>query len=154
MADRIPLAEAVEAGAWIECHQEDMDLHFRIRLLSFEKVDFNEVDEIDEVDLDSIGSGVLWILKLEVVNISKSTCDTSDFKVPLLMVDTDDFQFGVYDDGHLSCSSDYSKKSGLNNFYGKQLRPKIKVKGAITFILPDEETEYYITIEDGTIQEA
>ena len=73
----------------------------------------------------------------------------------ILLVDQNDFQFNVIENNHLCCFSEFSKKAGLNRFFGKHLIPKTKIVGAISFRLPDEdEAEYSLAMVKGVVREA
>ena len=54
------------------------------------------------------------------------------------------------------CSNlDNNISTGLHRFaYGNPLfAPKIMVSGAILYVLPDEESHYFVAIKDGNIRE-
>jgi hypothetical protein len=96
---------------------------------------------------------VRWIMGLEVVNTSKVYVSCGDLQNPMRIVDSDGFEFECHSDSHLGLWSKFAETSSLNNFYGKSLMPKIKVRGAILFDLPDEDTEYSLTFKNGTMEE-
>jgi hypothetical protein len=74
----IPLKTMVRDGCWLQCTAKSPfvqgGLTFRMRILSFERLDYGEIGRA--VGLVPIEEGaVRWLMKLEVVNLSKvSTC--------------------------------------------------------------------------------
>jgi hypothetical protein len=73
------------------------------------------------------------------VNLTKRKISPDDVKRVIILVDQDEFHFSCVEDRHLSYHSDYATTSGLERLYSDDLIPKIKVVGAITFFLPDDD---------------
>ena len=150
----VPIKETVSSNAWFDCRSEKNEVRFKMRVLLFEKVNLAEVDDPHEVKIDS-SSGNYWILKIEIVSLTKRTISSGYVTRTITLVDQDEFHFNDVDDNHLCCFSDYATTSGLKRLYGVDLIPKIKVVGAIIFFLPDDdEAEYSLTIDKGNIEEA
>jgi hypothetical protein len=152
----IPVKEIVSSSAWFDCHSDSgfEKIRFKMRVLSFDKVDLSEVDDPHEVKID-YSSGNYWILKLELVNLTKKVISSGDVSRAIILVDQDEFSFDVVEDAHLSLYSGYAETSGLKRLYAGELMPKMKLVGAITFLLPDDdEAEYSLTIKKGNIEEA
>ena len=150
----VPIKETVSSNAWFDCHSEKKEIRFKMRVLLFEKVDLAEVDDPHEVKIDS-SSGNYWILKIEIVSLTKRKISSHDVKRLIILVDQDEFHFDYVHDDHLSWYSDYATTSGLKRLHSGDLIPKIKVAGAFTFFLPDDdEAEYSLTIDNGNIVEA
>lgn len=147
----IPIKALIRDGSWLNCTVEKGQT-CRIRILKFERLDCAEVDSPEKADPVQEGA-VRWIMELEVVNTSKVYIRCSDLEYPMRIVDSDGFQFERRSDDHLCLDSKFAKISGLKNFFGQSLMPKIKVRGAILFDLPDEDTEYALTLKNGTIEE-
>jgi hypothetical protein len=153
---KIPVKEAINSGAWLQCHSKKYDKHFdfRLKLLSFDKINLSHVDDVNEIKEFHSAQGYLWLMRLQIVNLNKMEVASGYITGSILIVDQDDFEFSEFDDFHLTLKSNFAKKSGLKNFGGLFFRPKIKYTGAIAFFLPkDEEIEYYISVLDGDIQE-
>lgn len=157
--NKILLKVAIQTGLWYECYVKSIngwaenDVFFKIKIIDFEKIKLEEVDDLEKVAFDKDES-VLWILRLEIINMSKKTISAGGIASTILLVDDDDFAFDCFTDSHLLCSSEYGKNSGIQSVYLNKLKPKIKAKGAIPYILPDQNSEYYLSILDGTIKEA
>jgi len=150
----IPLKEAIASGAWLECHinafRYDVERGCRLRVVAFERKSVEEIVEVP-LDMEFRVEGVLWVLSIEVVNLSKTPMRASRIKRSIRLVDKDGFEFEPFKT-HLEY---YSKCAGLERFTdgSPALSPKIKASGAILFVLPDEENTYYLTIKDGNIRE-
>lgn len=152
--NKIPLKEAIEAGAWLECHAKwcSEELYFRFRVTGFRR---SSVEEIDRSKVnDVLVEGLLWLLSLEAVNLANSPVGTWKLRYAIKLVDQDGFEFEPL--GRTSLDSD--EQSGLRQFSGwssnTPLSPQAKASGSIPFALPDEESNYYLAIKDGSICEA
>ena len=151
---KIPIKYAIDSGAWFQCtsgYDSDYNRYiFKTRIISFEKVNFSEVDSPDNISQDLEG-GVLWIMKLQIINLNKEEVGVIGGLIRI--VDEDDYDFSNVYDYHLCCWSEYAHSSGLKKLYGKYYIPKIKYTGALLYLLPDEETEYYLSVPGGNIKE-
>jgi hypothetical protein len=150
----VPVREAINSGAWFHFSSSDGDMQFRLKVLTFEKLDLSQVDEPQNIDEEETGAS-WWLMKIEAINLSKQSLYSSFMLREILLVDQNDFRFNVIENNHLCCFSDFSKKAGLNRFFGKHLIPKTKIVGAISFRLPDEdEAEYSLAMVKGVVREA
>ncbi len=153
----VPLKEAIASGAWLECHAKstvnggnEREIHYRLRVLAFTRT------SVEDISPSLVGQvlveGILWLLSVEVVNLCKTGFNASRIKYSIKLVDEEGFEFQPFD-GALG----YDKNAGHNRFstYGAPWpSPKIKATGSIAFVLPDEENNYYLAVEDGNIKEA
>ena len=90
----------------------------------------------------------MCLMTIEVVNLSKVSVIFGYLSQELRLVDGDGFQFEDDDCGlHFGA---FEKRIGLSL---GTLLPKIKAQGAVIFKLPDEDTEYSLTIKCGTMEE-
>lgn len=154
----IPVKEAINAGTWLYCEytdtRHDEIYPFRIKILSFRKLNLKEVDNPEGLDLKDEGT-IIWIMNLEAINIRKEPVSPTYSLDQLILMDQDGFKFHVFYDSHLRCWSDFAEKSKLRRFWGSDLIPKIKAIGAIPFQLPDDdEAVYSISMKEGSIREA
>jgi hypothetical protein len=149
----IPLNEAIETGSWLQAKTDD--LLFRFKPISFSKIDLAEIDNSNKMKIDG---GVLWLLKIEVVNMNKVQCHPFYIRDHIAIFDSDDFLFLPVKDDHLTSDSNFAVSNGLNRFVGwsscPALPPKIKVSGALAYLLPEEDTKYFLSVKDGEISEA
>ena len=156
----VPIKEAVSSGAWLKFSSDYDPLghglikHFRVRILSFSKINLDAVDSSYKIDSQYSGAA-WWLMRLELINLCKKQVNSTDFTNSLRLIDEDEFEFEVVQDTHLSLLSEYAEKAGLDRFFAGELYPKIKALGAITFFLPDEEDmEYSLSMERGIVCEA
>lgn len=150
----ILIKDAISTGSWLHCEMF-LGTIFRIRVLSFQKLNISEVDNPEKINLID-NNKTIWIMDLEVVNLSKDPIHTFEVTVILLLINLKGLRFLVYKDNHLGYYSEFSKKKKLNRFYGssEMLNPKIKAIGAILFQLPDDDNaEYLISTRGGSIKE-
>jgi len=152
----VPIKEAIGSNSWLLCEYQQYDgvYKFRLKINSFRKLDLSEIDNPEEiVNLDV--NATLWIMSIELINLTKKPIHPRYGPPMLILVDQDDFSFHLFEDYHLENGSDFSSKSGMKRFYTAELIPKVKVIGSIVFQLPDdEEAIYSIGIkENGIVQE-
>ena len=153
----VPVKEAISSGAWLFCEYtyQNNTYQFRVKVMSFKKLDLNEVDRQENIKINDDNCEI-WLLGIEILNLMKEPVSSYKITNVLLLTDQDEYKFDKFDDSHLNCFSEYSKKSGINRFYGNDLLPKIKAVGAIPFVLPiDDEAIYSLSLKyNGIIREA
>jgi hypothetical protein len=158
----VPVKEAVSSRAWLSFtadylnswDKENYQIKFRVKILSFSKINLDAVNQSSEIDAQYRG-GIWWLMRLEVVNLCKKQIDADDFGNLILLLDQDQFEFEVAYDRHLCRDSEYAEKSGLDRLYAGKLLPKIKVLGAVAFYLPEEDDmEYFLAVKNGKVCEA
>ena len=90
----ISIKQAVSTGAWYHCQLsgcwddysiDKITIDLRIRIESFERINLNEVDGVENIKLN-LKDGELWILKLEVVNFYKKTLDSFPIYDSIILV--------------------------------------------------------------------
>ena len=77
---KVPLKKAINSLSWYNCQTEcwtqtlnhDEIIDYQIKVLSFERINLTEVDGSDKISLN-LENGILWILRVEVVNLWKKT---------------------------------------------------------------------------------
>lgn len=144
--------ELIQTGDWLQCSTKtyDGDIIFRIRTLSFGKMNDNEIDRSKIKKLDE---GILWILKIEIVNFTKNPLPAYHIRDKIKLLDQDNFMFDAIQDHYLTYDSIYATKNGLCRFISISGTPslpcKMKTEGSLAFLLPDDELEFYLSIEDG-----
>lgn len=150
----IPIKEAISTGVWLHFSRKEEQIQFRLKVVSFQKINFSEIDEPE--NMKERAENVQWrVLKVEVINLSKKNIYSSDGPGEILLIDNEGYEFEVTYDEHLWRHSEIGKRFGLNKFYFEKLIPKAKIVGAIAFLLPDDdEIEYSLSIEEGEVKEA
>lgn len=160
-ANMIKVRQAIAKAKWL-FFSDQRSLHFKIKVKSFKKIDLSKADdpedfldymEDEKAKLTQDEGGSYWLMKIEAVNLSNKPIYTGQLTRVIGLVDEEGFQFNVDMNAYLSQYSPYGKKVGLSRFYEGDLKPKIEAKGAISFLLPDQDTEYSIINLDGTIKE-
>ncbi len=154
---KIPIKHAIDSGAWFQCETETHDgpFIFKIRILSFHEVTNNIIEELQrEIRFDE---GIFWLMGIEVVNLNKIPFSGWHVQNKIILFDQDDFQFITISVSELVVTK-YGERIGIKRFSGwsdvPYLKPKIKAVGALPFLLPDEdESEYFLSVEGGNIQE-
>lgn len=157
---KIPVKEAIISGEWLEYSLPfslDYCCILRLRPILFEKILSSEKDNISTLHPMVLDEGVLWLLKIEVINLSKTSLDAGFLGYYIALHDKDDFVFNVFNYGRqLVGYSVFSNSSGLSRFAlecRSRLQPKIKIVGALAFLLPDDdEAEYFLSASGGSIQ--
>ncbi len=151
----IPIKNLVRDGCWLKCTARNRwtndtdEWVFRLRIVSFERLIYPQRDRPLNEQLSPTEEGaVWWLMKLEVVNLSKVSTLFGYLRQEMRVVDGDGFQFEGGNGG--LCFSDFGRQIGLSLC---SLSPKLKAQGAVLFKVPDEDTEYSLTIKDGTMQE-
>ena len=155
----IPIKEAISSGAWFHCeykYSSDEELtKFRIKILSFQKLDLSQVDNPERIDIKDDGT-MIWIMYLEVINLTTKAIYPTDGPSQIILIDQDGFKFEDFGDSHLRCYSEFAERSKLKRFFAEKLIPKIKATGAILFQLPDDDEAKYsisISVKGGSIKE-
>ena len=68
----VPVREAINSGTWFHFSSSDGDMQFRLKVLSFEKLDLSQVDEPQNIDDEETGA-CWWLMKIEAINLSKQS---------------------------------------------------------------------------------
>jgi len=133
----IPLNEVIEDGSWLRVDiPGDEKRSFQFRPTSFSKINMSEVDNPEKLKEIDINSNI-WLLNLDIINLSKQEFDSYKFTDVINILDEDSCAFSKINDSHLTLSSEFAKTSGLEKFFCVNLRPKIAKSGAIAYELPD-----------------
>lgn len=154
---KIPINYAIDSGSWFRCETEgwmDQNILFKLKVFSFVKVDLGKIDEPNKLKLDE---GILWAMKIQVINVTKEEIDPGLIKFRVILFDQDDFKFNAVYNDHLNYSK-FGETVGIKRFAGgsdiPKLKPKIKAAGALPFLLPDDDVaEYFLSVEGGNILE-
>lgn len=157
---KIPVNEMVSYGDMVkfETNNYSDTLCFGIRCLSFTKIKPEDIDFPKHNYRDVVpAEGVLWLLKIEVINFENNSFNSFLIKDKIALFDQDDFMFLAVKESHMTCFSLYSKATGLNRFSRNSrdslLLPQSTISGALAFLLPDDDqAKYYLSVIDGSIQ--
>lgn len=144
----VKLREAIAGGHWYDCTAEryNESLHFKVRVVAFSQTSAQEIDPDSEEEFE----GDLWLLKIEVVNLDKRPVEVSYVRDVLELEDDEGYVFQPF----TATDLDLDRESGLlrlSGGSGTPLSPKLKASGAVLFVLPQEDSEYSLSIQEGSI---
>lgn len=152
----ISVKDAIESGAWYHCEADNgfSEVAFRIGILSFEKQQLSEKELKQYFD----EGGSLWLMKIQVVSLNKQArLSPSEMYESMYLQDQDGFQFRYFlsaEDSFIITDDRWENILKRFSIMGASFQAKTKAVGSIAFFLPDnDDSEYYIGIEDGTIAE-
>lgn len=150
------LNDAIRNGTWLLCEfKRNIEVYqFKMKILSFQKLDIMQVDEPEKIKLET--GTVIWLMDAEVINISKQPITSSGALNFLNLVNPNGISYRMGFDSHLSATSEFAKRRRLLRFNIQELIPKIKATGAIIFRLPENEADvaYSLSMRNGSIREA
>jgi len=153
----VPVKEAISSGAWLYCEYSynNSTFQFRVKVISFNKLDLSEVDRPEKIELPDANCEI-WLLGIEILNYLNEPISTSSCSDMLLLADQDNYMFKIFSDIYLRGLSDYSTNARLNRLYNKNVYPGYNIIGIIPFILPiDDEAVYSLSLKhNGIIREA
>jgi hypothetical protein len=145
----------IRGDSWLQCATTKLgeDIVLRIRPVLFEKIN---VDEIEIGKINKLDDGILWMIKIDVVNFSKKPLEAYFIRDNIKLRDQDDYIFDAMSDTYLTYSSSFAENNGFKRFASFSGTPslpcKMKTGGSLSFLLPHEEkAEYFLSIKDGNI---
>lgn len=147
------LNDAITNGTWLHCEfpVKDQLYQFRLKVLSFHKLNLNEVDEPEKINIWK--DTIIWLMEVEIINLSKEPM-ASGFLNEINLINSKGSKFIRTGDLHLCQHSEFAKKKRLDRFFGPYLNPKIKAIGTLIFRLPaDDEDQYFISNRSDNICE-
>ena len=123
----------------------------RIKLLNFEKFKLEPSKIQKKIDTEFLDN-LIGKLELEYINLNQY--ENFDTIVDnFYLVDLDGFRFQTIRDVDVIIAIfENEHKDWLEHQIGKFI-PKIKKRITLFFLLPNEETDYFFELEDGTIEE-
>lgn len=136
---KLSIENAINSGDWYE--YKDGDRIFRFRIISFRKVQLSEIENIDRIDSSlPINDGILLLISIELINLSKNR--SSGYGLYLSILDEEDFKFNDLDCNYLTKNSGFARR---NNLRSVDYIPKFKYKRGLIFLVPNENSKYYLT---------
>lgn len=142
------IKQLVSTGNWTQLKTSDFagEYTYNIKVLSFSAVGNEDSCQIKKNLPELMMDGNLWIMKIEVINVSKKPFYSYIVRDSILLVDNDGFQFEMNSDSQLYDSA-FGIQNGLNRFQSwtgdPLLQPKIKATGALACFLPDDDSAVY-----------
>lgn len=122
----LPIQYSINNSIIFACvsKKSENNVMFKIKLLSFNPVDFSEIDNVEKIE-DFEENGVLYLLKCDIINLSKFELDFEDIRRSLLIADEDDFEYKIFYDYEMFYNTDFGEKFGLKRTRISHFRPKI-----------------------------
>lgn len=133
-----------------EINKKSESIKGRIKLKKFKKIQLPSNLEIDKEYLDN----KIGVLEIEYVNLN--TFENFSHSIDNFYIkDLDDFRFEAIGNANIFYPiCDYLNIDVEKYFHRTDnLAPKIKYTMQIFFLLPDEETDYYLFLENGEFEE-
>jgi hypothetical protein len=154
MNKKISIDKAIESDAKLifECEEFITNnlVKMEMKIVSFSKI---EADLYDEIEVpDDMDDGVLRIINLDVINLSKKPVNQFTVINNLILVDEDGYEYDCFYDSDLYFRSNFAINVNLPRFTGwssiQPLRPKIKANGSILFLLPHGQNNFFLTVKE------
>lgn len=150
---RISLKNAINQGSIFMLNNNEEEesrctsVKGRIKFLNFIKYKLDS-EKIDGELSEEFYSNMIGELEFEYTNLN--TYANSDWILDNFYIsDLDNFKFGKVEQGaRIKICDSLNRDWEIGDFI-----PKIKKKAIMYFLLPDEDTDYYFELEDGTIEE-
>ena len=130
----------------------------RIKFIEFKKLKINDYELKGTYKKELLDNPIVC-LSLEYINLNQSENSIDIFENNCKIVDLDGYEFKIYSTKgyNFICNEEEIYKIfelPENTYYGENtLIPKIKHRIDLFFIVPDEDSEYYFKIQNGTIEE-
>lgn len=115
---------------------------FRFQIKSIQEIDKSRLDLEKLHDKIFLEQGKIILLTFDVINLSQRTKQKGTFYHDIIIEDTEGYSF-ERSINEVLCNSEFSTDFSFN------LIPKIKTKTTLFFLLPDEDSEYYISIKNS-----
>lgn len=151
----ILLTDSINSGSWFHCEYKrgNQSYQFRLRILSFQKLDLTQVDEPEKISIEK--ETTIWLMEAEMINLTKEPISSGVIGY-LDLKNQKGMKYHMSFDSHLLAFSKFGKMKRLNRFNTQLLIPKIKAVGAIIFRLPanEDDTVYSLSMRNGSIREA
>ncbi len=150
----ILLKDVIENGSWLnyEFPVNDELYKFRLKVLSFQKLNLFEVDEPEKINMWN--NTIIWLMEVEIINLSKEPMASGNLN-KITLINSKGSKFIRTGDLHLCQHSEFAKKKRLDRFFGPYLNPKIKAVGTLLFRLPvNDLDEYFISNLNGNMYQA
>lgn len=149
------LNDAITNGTWFHCKfKRNIEVfQFRLKILSFQKLDINQVDEPEKINMEN--GTTIWLMEAEMINLTKEPISSGVIGY-MDLNNQKGMKYHMSFDSHLLAFSKFGKMKRLNRFNTQLLIPKIKAVGAIIFRLTSNEDDavYSLSMRNGSIREA
>lgn len=135
-------------------NNEYYSVNGRIKFIGYRKIKLSEYKLEKNYKHELLENPIVEIT-FEYVNLNHTENDKIIFSNNCNLVDLDNFEFSVIDNHWIDTEEIYKCLNLDDNdlcTYGT-LIPKLRYKIKLFFLVPDEDTDYYFKIVNGTIEE-
>ena len=134
-------------------NKKDYSVNGRIKFIECKKIKLSEYKLKENYKHELLENPIVEI-ELEYINLNHTENSVEIFENNCNLVDLDNFEFSVMKN-YLIDNDEICECLNLdrNIFHIYNLIPKVKHRINLFFIVPDEETEYYFKIVNGSIEE-
>ena len=143
---RYSINELIYTQDWLELFIPknilDNECLFKFKIVSIQEIDKTKLSLEKLNDKIFLEQGKIIILTLEVVNLSKSTLQNGLFYKEIIIQDEDGYSF-EHSINEVFCDSEFT----ADPFF--RLLPKIRTRIMLFYLLPDEESSYFISIKNS-----
>ena len=143
---RFSINELIKNQNWLELFIPknilDNECSFKFQIASIKEINKSELPLEKLNDKIFLEQGKIIMFTLEVINLSKSTLQNGLFYKEIIIQDEDGYSF-VHSINEVFCESEFTSDS----FF--RLLPKIKTRIMLFYLLPDEESNYFISIKNS-----
>jgi len=143
---RFSINELMKNQDWLEMiipkNVFDNECLFKFKIINIQEVDKSKLPLEKLDDKIFLEQGKIILLTLEVINLSKSTLENGLFYKEIIIQDEDGYSF-VHSINEVFCECEFTSDS----FF--RLLPKIKTRIMLFYLLPDEESNYFISIKNS-----
>lgn len=136
----------------------DYNVDGRISFLKLEKIKLSDYN-LEQDYSEEIKNNPIVRVSISYINLSQEEANISILENTCKLMDLDDFSYKVFSvKGYgfpIGTQEEVYKIFNINSdYYGyTEFIPKIKYVLDLFFLVPEEETDYYFSIENGIVEE-
>ncbi len=134
------------------------EINGRLKFLKIDKKYLNNYKLKNNYSNEFLENPLVDLL-VEFVNLNHEESSIYSFRDESRLVDIDNFKFEpvAINNGFTTTEQDNEIfdifSINIQNFSNSRIYPKIKKQMHLFFLVPDEETDYYFELDEGTIEE-
>jgi len=145
---KFPINQLINQEDWLEMFMpKDMfgnECLFRFQIKSFQEIDKSKLALEKLKNKMFLEQGKIILLTIDITNLSQRAKQKGTFYREIIISDSEGFSF----EGSINevlCSSEFSTD------FSFKLIPKIKTETTLFFLLPNEDSDYFISIKNSKL---
>lgn len=146
MIEKIPIEEAIQAGSWLTCENDDCRL--KIRLDAFREMETNAVAAPARMQGKRLTDTKAVILYVSIINACNNMLVYQLLESILRLIDGHGCDYRSIDS-----AQDVSLFGACPLTDKNYISPQELTTGKLTFIIPEKSKEFYFGIVEGSMQE-